>query len=92
MRTHTLTSICGVLFLAAVSTVIGSEGIATARPDAGSSVEIVNRSRKGDRLPLVQINVPRAPAYDSRLPDGCDSLVSSLAHSHLARIAGRCVS
>jgi hypothetical protein len=92
MRTHTLTSICGGLIFAAVITVIGFEGIATARPDAGSSVQIVNRMQKGDRLPLVQINAPRVPVYDSRLPDGCDSLVSPLTHSHLARIAGRCVS
>ena len=91
MRTHTLTSICGGLLLAAVSTVIGFEGIAAARPDTGSLVEI-DRTRKGDRLPLAEINSPRAPVYDSRLPDGCDSLVSSLAHSHLARIAGRCES
>ena len=28
----------------------------------------------------------------SRLPVGCESLVSALAHSQLARVAGRCVS
>jgi hypothetical protein len=92
MRTHILMSICGVLILAAVYTAIGLEGIAIARPDAGISTEIVNRTQKGDRLPLVQRTAPRVPAYDSRLPDGCDSLVSSLTHSDLARIAGRCVS
>jgi hypothetical protein len=85
-------SICDGLILAALTTVIGFEGIATARPDVGSSVEIVNRTRKADRLPMVQINMPRAPAYDARLPDGCESLVSPLAQSHLARVAGRCVS
>jgi hypothetical protein len=90
MRTHTLTSICGGLIVAALTTVIGFEGIATARSDVGSSVEIVNRTRKADRLPVVQINVPRALAYD--VPDGCDPLVSPLTRSHLARIAGRCVS
>jgi hypothetical protein len=92
MRTNILTSICGGLILAAVATVIGLEGIAIARPDVRSSVEIVNRTRKGDRLPLFQITVPRAPAYDSTLPDGCDSLASALTHSHLARIATRCES
>jgi hypothetical protein len=92
MRTHTLTSICGGLILAALTTVIGFQGIATARQDVASSVEIVNRTRKADRLPMVQIDVPRAPAYDARLPDGCESLVSPLTRSHLARIAGRCVS
>ena len=64
MRTHTLRSICGGVILAAISTVIGLEGIATARPDAGSSMEIVNRTRKGDRLSPVQIVVPRARASD----------------------------
>jgi hypothetical protein len=93
MRRHTLASIYGGLILAAVSTVIGVEGIATARPDVGpSAAEIVNRARKGDRLPLVQINIPPAHGYDARLPDGCDSLVSPLVYSHLAHIAGRCVS
>jgi hypothetical protein len=55
-------------------------------------VEIVNRTQKGDRLPLAQIDVPRVPVSDASLPEGCDSLVSSLTRSDLARIAGRCVS
>ena len=56
------------------------------------------RTLKGHRLPLVpvnqpvEINIPFAPATDLELADGCESLVSSLAHSQLARIAGRCVS
>jgi hypothetical protein len=89
---RTLTSVCCGLILAAVSTVISLEGITTARSDADPSVERVNRTRKGDRLPLVQITIPSTPTHDATLPDGCDSLVSSLAHSHLAQIAGRCVS
>jgi hypothetical protein len=76
------------LILAGLATVIGSEGIASARPE----VSIVNRIQKGDRLPPAQINVPRAPVSDASLPEGCDSLVSSLTRSDLARIAGRCVS
>ena len=86
--------VCG-LALAMVSIVIGFEpSAATTRSDVDYSVQIVNRTRKGDRLPLVQpqINVPLAPASDSKLADGCDSLVSSLTHSRLALIAGRCVS
>ena len=47
MYTHTLTSICGALILAGVATVIGFEGIATARPEDGS-LQIVNRTQKGD--------------------------------------------
>ena len=92
MRTHTLTSICGGLILAALTTVIGFEGVAIARQDVVSSVEIVARTRKSDQLPMVRIDGARAPAYEARLPDGCEALVSPLARSHLARIAGRCVS
>ena len=90
MHTHTLASICGGLILAGIATMIGFEGIASARPEDGF-LEIVNRTQKGDRLPLAQINVPRAPVSDASLPEGCDSPVSSLTRSDLARIAGRCV-
>ena len=91
MHTHTLTSICGGLILAGIATMIGFEGIASARPQDGS-LQIVNRTQKGDRLPLAQIDVPRVPVSDASLPEGCDSFVSSLTRSDLARIAGRCVS
>jgi hypothetical protein len=57
MDTHALASICGGLVLAALTTGIRSDGIASARPDFGSSVE-VNRTQKADRLPMVQIKEP----------------------------------
>ena len=72
--------------------------VAAARSGVAPSVDVVNRTLKGHRLPLVpvnqpvEINIPFAPATDLELADGCESLVSSLAHSQLARIAGRCVS
>jgi hypothetical protein len=91
MHKHTLTAICAGLILAGTVTMIGFKAIASARPEDGS-LQIVNRNQKGDRLPLAQINVPRAPVSDASLPEGCDSLVSSLTRSDLARIAGRCVS
>jgi hypothetical protein len=84
MRKHTLASICGGFILAMVS--IG------AHSDVGASLDMVNRTHKGDRLPMAQVDVPRAQASDLTLPDGCDALVSSLTQSRLARIAGRCVS
>jgi hypothetical protein len=86
--------ICSVA-LAMVSIVVGFESsIATARSGLDSSMEIVNRTRKGDRLPLIQpqINMPRTIASDSKLADGCESLVSPLTHSEFARVAGRCES
>ncbi len=77
-------AICGGLILATIS--IG------AHSDVGTPMEIVDRAHKGDRLPLAQLDVRRAPAQDLRLPDGCDALVSPLTRSRFARIAGRCVS
>jgi hypothetical protein len=79
--------------------------VATARSEADLWT-IVNRARKGDRLPLnpasnlrgnpedgpLLINLPRAPVLDSKLPVGCESVVSSIAQSRLAHIAGRCLS
>jgi len=73
----------------------------TARSGIEPSGEIVNRILKGDRSPpafTIQPNAARRPRQTyrplerSRLPVGCESLVSALAHSQLARIAGRCVS
>jgi hypothetical protein len=95
---------CSVL-LATVSIVIGIEvSIAAAFSGAAPSVELVNRAQKGDRLPLVpalhqnpvsrllEVNVPRVPAPDRGLADGCESLASPLARSPLAQIASRCLS
>jgi hypothetical protein len=84
---------------------IGIEvSVATASSGAAPSVEIVDRARKGDRLPLLpafhrnagnrplERNVPRIPAPDASLPDGCESLASPLARSSLAHVAARCLS
>jgi hypothetical protein len=89
---RTLASICSGLMLAALTTVVGFDGIATAYSDVSSSLGLVNRTQKADRLPTVRINLPRAPVYDASLPDGCESLVSPLTRSRLADIAGRCLS
>jgi hypothetical protein len=91
---------CGVVF--SVAFIIGLEvSAATAGSEPKHSVKI---SRKGDRLPLVtsfyrdpvnqplNISVPSAPTSDLKMADGCEALVSSLAHSPLKYIAGRCLS
>ena len=93
------------LLLAIVSIVIGIEvSVATASLGAAPSTEIINRTQKGDRLPVVpalhqnpvnrppEVNLPRILAPDQDLADGCESLASPLAHSPLAQIAGRCLS
>jgi hypothetical protein len=82
MRTHTLMSICvGVIF---ATTSIG------AFSDVGPRMEIVDRAHKGDRLRVAQVSVSRASMHG--LPEGCDGLASPLAHTEVARIAGRCES
>ena len=97
---------CSVL-LAIVSVVIGIEvSVAKAFSGAAPSTEIINRTQKGDRLPVApalrqnpinrppEVNLPRMRilAPDQDLADGCESLASPLAHSPLAQIAGRCLS
>ena len=99
-----LVSGCSVL-LAIVSIVIGIEvSAATASSGAAPSTEIINRTQKGDRLPVVpalhrnpvnqppRVNLRLMPAPDRGLADGCEPLASPLAHSPLAQIAGRCLS
>ena len=103
-RTQILVSGLGVS-LAIVAVIVGLDAtVATARSRLEPSVQIVNRMQKGDRLPplsnshlnavsqRLKINAPRTPTLDSKLADGCEPIVSFLAHSELARIAGRCVS
>jgi hypothetical protein len=102
MRTHR--SIAGVfrysfnvcaVVLVMISMIVSLESsVATARSGVHRSVDVMDRTRKGDRLPLVQprIDVPRAAASGPKLPDGCDSVVSSLTRSDLARVAHHCES
>jgi len=94
-----------IVALAALSIITGL-GISelTARSGIEPSGETVNRILKGDRSPLAfriqtnavyqphQANAPRKMVSILRLPFGCESFASPLAHSQLARIAGRCVS
>jgi hypothetical protein len=99
-----LVSGCSVL-LAIVSIVIGIEvSVATASSGAATSTEIINRTQKGDRLPVVpalhrnpvnrppEVNLPRMRILAPDLADGCEPLASPLAHSPWAQIVGRCLS
>jgi hypothetical protein len=58
-----------------------------AAPSAIPSMEVVNRTHKGDRLPL-----PRAERPNHEFPVGCESVVSSVLRSPLTHIARRCLS
>src|SRR5262245_41631 len=72
--------------------------VATARPEIAFAEQTVNRAGKADRLVRASdrnaiIRVPsRGPGVDSKLADGCESLVSPLADALFARVARRCVS
>ena len=85
-------SVCAALLIMIATAISVESSIATARSGIDTSVEFVDRARKGDRLPLVQarIDVPRARASGATLPDGCDSVVSLLTRSDLVRVAQSC--
>jgi len=99
-----LVGCCGAVF-AVASFLIGLEVSSTATT-AAPSVEqtTVNRTLKGDRMPLVpgksrnavngpfEIKAPQAPAAMPELLDGCEPVISSIGQTPLAKIAGRCVS
>ena len=65
--------------------------------------EMVNRTGKGDRLPIVPAlhrvhakqpvhETLRTLLRNQELAEGCEPLASSLSRSSLANIAGRCLS
>jgi hypothetical protein len=87
-------SVCAAVLVKLAMVISLESSMATARSGLHPSVDIVDRTRKGDRLPLTRsrIDVPRATASSATLPDGCDAAVSSLTRSDLARIAQRCES
>jgi hypothetical protein len=95
---------CGAA-LAVASFLVGLEVSATttAASSITTTVPMMNRALKGDRLPLVhggtrnavngpvEIKAPPAPAKP-RLLEGCEPVVSSIGQSPLAQVAGRCLS
>jgi hypothetical protein len=95
---------CGGVAFAIASFLAGLEVSATtAAPSLSQSAPMVNRTLKGDRMPLVttkslnavngpvEIKAP-APAPKPRLPDGCEPVISQIGQSPLAQIPGRCIS
>lgn len=83
-------SVCAAA-LVLTSMVISVESMATARSGIDATVELVDRTHKGDRLP-VRTTISASRPIGSSLPDGCDAAVSPLTRSDLARIAQRCES
>ncbi len=103
-RSRYLVACCGAAFGLA-SFLIGLEVSATTAASlAEQGTVAINRSLKGDRLPLIpslgrnagngpaEIKAPQAPAPTVELLVGCEPIVSSIGQPPLARVAGRCVS
>jgi hypothetical protein len=97
-----LVGCCGAAF-AVASFLIGLEVSATtAAPAVDRTAPTLNRTLKGDRLPLIPaksrnaVNGPfemkAPPAPKPQLLDGCEPVISSIGQTPLAQIAGRCVS
>lgn len=94
---------CGAIF-AIATFLVGLEVSATSTASASfsRSAPMVDRTLKGDRLPLASsknrnavngpTDAPPAPAPKPKLLDGCEPMVSAIGQSPLAQIAGRCVS
>ena len=88
-----LAMLCAVISIA-VSTVIVQSNVQLPP-------QTVNRMLKGDRIvpAFTTESLRRAPeikppaqSLDTKLPDGCEALVSPFANPRLARTAGRCMS
>jgi len=92
---------CAVLLAISSGALSIEASVATARLGAAASVTTVDHTRKGDRLPGLDKNVrslsreidsTRPSVRRDGLPEGCESLASSLTRSAVAKIAGRCLS
>ena len=94
---------CAATAFTVASFLIGLEiSSTTAAPSAAQPS--VNRALKADRLPLpseksrnavngpIENKSPAAPAMLPQMLDGCEPVVSSIGHSPLSRIPGRCLS
>jgi hypothetical protein len=84
---------CAVILTATLMFMALETPDATARLGTPPTV-VVNRALKKDRLAPVKqwLRSDHLRVFDTRLDDGCESLVSPLTHSPLAQIAGRCLS
>jgi hypothetical protein len=94
---------CAAIAFTLASFLIGLE-ISSTTAAPSTSQPSVNRALKADRLPLasersrnavngpVENKTPAAPAAIPQMLDGCEPVVSSIGHSPLSRIPGRCLS
>jgi hypothetical protein len=84
---------CGLGVAVATILMAAALEVITASALPQAPITTVDRTLKGDRLPPAARPVKlQTPASSQRLPDGCESVVSTITRSPLARQPGRCVS
>jgi hypothetical protein len=96
---------CTGAVIGLASFVIALEMSATQAATGLNAGPSINRTLKGDRLPLVAAKsrnavngptepkaTPPAPIRQPILLEGCEGLVSAIGQPPLSRVAGRCVS
>ena len=88
-----------IVILAMVFLITAELSVSTTTWSAASSmppsVETVNRTSKGDRLPLPPLHsdsVNFQLQHPAKLPVGCESVASSITRSPLAETARYCLS
>jgi hypothetical protein len=99
MRTHRAYLLGVGLALPILALVAGLQ-VPTVAASPQRMTTDVNRSLKGDRLPEAVLAPDGRPGLQGsqaqpaspRLPDGCESTVSAMTRSSLARTPGRCIS
>ena len=82
------------LMLDAVVLPAGFSLAVTARHSVENDLsgQVVNRTRKGDRLHVPLANQPVSPKTTPTMPVGCEPAFSALSVGALANFAGRCLS
>jgi hypothetical protein len=92
---------CIVIFsvVSIITTGLSASTTWSAASSVVPSTDIVDRTQKGDRLPLHRntVTLPlkrieQTGFSNQGLPVGCEAVGSPLAHASLAHVAGRCLS
>ena len=86
---------CAVVVMAVISILVVSFPSLSSTVGLNPNSQTVNRSIKGDRLPIQTISSARQPSSISRtqkkVPVGCDNAFSSISSPQLATVFGRCL-
>jgi hypothetical protein len=83
-----------ILAMVAILTSGLSVSVTSSAPSLVSPADLVDRTTKGDRLPLVPALIKRGEQIgpNHHLPVGCEAVASPLTYSSSAHIARRCLS